>query len=51
MKNIQSGFIGIGSVDISEHFDMMEQGVYGFARSVQKYIYMENEKRHPFNKS
>ena len=24
MKNNQSGFIGIVSVDISEHFDMME---------------------------
>lgn len=24
MKNNQSGFIGIGSVNISEHFDMME---------------------------
>ena len=24
MKIIESGFIGIGSVDISKHFDMME---------------------------
>ena len=24
MKNYQGGFIGIGSVDICEHFNMME---------------------------
>ena len=39
MKNNQSGFIGVGSVDVSKHFDMMESRGYGFAGSVQKYIF------------
>ena len=50
MKNNQSGFIGIGSVNISEHYNMMESRGFGFARSVQKY-YSENEKIYPFNKA
>ena len=47
MKNNQTGFIGIGSVDISKHFDMMESRGFMDLQEVYRNIFLKNEKKAP----
>ena len=43
MKNYQGGFIGIGSVDSSEHFNMMESMDLMDLQVVQRMPFYKNE--------
>ena len=50
MKNNQSGFIGIGSVVISEHFDMMEpRGLWICKKYPEIYIWKMSKGTHLTN--
>ena len=51
LKNNQSGFIGIESVDISEHFNMMEPMDLWICKKCTEIFFLKNEQRHPFSKS
>ena len=50
MKNNQSGFIGIGSMDISKHFDRMESRGLWICKKCTEMYFLQNEQRYPFNK-